>query len=164
MRAGNLSPSSLDPELHNRDKVVPPACLALGSLIPFVPNEILGSSQGGRNYDGYGRCLTKENFLLVLCRSRFRGGPRVWNVRRGTGERAKAWLPGYQTDSRLIQLSLGSGPGGRGLGLMATDILRTKLRTWQGKGTQALFADWRQLFAHFFEPTLLPLSFAPGTS
>lgn len=84
MRAENLSPSSLDPELHNRDKVVPPTCLALGSLIPFVPNEILGSSQGGRNYDGYGRCLTKENFLLVLCRSRFRGGPRVWNVRRGT--------------------------------------------------------------------------------
>lgn len=95
MRAGDLSPSSLDPELHNRDKAVSPACPTLGTLIPFVPNEILGSSQGGRNPDGGGRCPAKGNFLLELCsRSGPQGGPRVWKARlRPQGRRHR---PGCQ--------------------------------------------------------------------
>lgn len=50
---------------------------------------------------------------------------------------------GHKIYSRLIHLSLGTGVGGQGLCLIAPGILGTRLRTGQGKGTQAVFGGSR---------------------
>lgn len=69
----------------------------------LIPKEILGSSQGGKNPDGGGSCLMKENFLLGLCRSGPWGEPRMWKARlMPLGKGAQALLPDHKTHSRMI--------------------------------------------------------------